>query len=146
MDENRLIKRNLYFLLVSIVICCINLFVITPISGKFDAFSEGGSMTLIGRIIVFAINAHILVIYSIYSWKFYRKLKYFNFLNYPLTLLNIGIFALNTFLSIVGYVAWVWFLIRPMLEFGIFVLSSIFYGLILDIKAWIKYIKIKKSQ
>lgn len=145
MGESSLIKRNLCFLLISITLACINFFVFSPINEKYHVFSEGIPMTLTGRIIVFAINAPLLAAYSIYSWKFFEKLKYFNFLNYPLAIVNICALSLATLLSVVGNGTFMWILMLPMLGAIGILIMSIFCGLILDIKAWVEYLKSKKS-
>ena len=55
-NESKLIKRNLYYLIISTAIALINFFIIWPIAEKCNAFSEGIPMTLEGRRIVFKIG------------------------------------------------------------------------------------------
>lgn len=150
-SENKLIKRNLLYLVVSTAITLINFFIIWPIAEKCNAFSEGIPMTLEGRRIVFIISAPILLAYTIYFWKNFKRLKYFNFLNYPLIILNVVMLVFPTIFSIVGnafillfFLLFLYMLVpftfaspRFVLIFLILCLSPIIiYGLQLDIKSW----------
>lgn len=143
--KNKEIKDNLLYLLISILVCCINIFLILPFADSNNAFSEGRGMPTKERIILILISTPMLIAYLLYILRILKKLKYFNFLNYPLNIFNISLLFTFAFLSITGYGLFFLFLILPWIGAIIYSLIGICFGLIQDTKSWIEYAKNRKQ-
>lgn len=143
MEENKIIIKNLCFLAVSIVVTYISFFVIGPMA----EFSEGkgAPITSDARPRVFTVSVLFLVVYLICFLKMVKKLRYFNFLNYPFIVLNLVSLLILIFVSIVKFgVFIILFFGIPLILLPFLLIALIVIGMFLDIKSWEAYIKAKK--
>lgn len=124
MDKCKLIKKNLYFLIVSIIVVTFIFYFVLPLSHRNIYISPEHDITLNERLSVFSVSAPVLAVYAICSLKMFKKLKYFNFLNYPLMILNGALLFIVTFSSITEYGLWILFVV--LIYFFLKFLSSPF--------------------
>lgn len=143
--KNKEIKNNLFHLLVSMVTFCVNIFLIYPFAEINHAFSSGGTMDMKARIILILVTLPMLIMYFLYLSRIYKSLKYFNFLNYPLNVLNLSLSFTFAFVSITGYGLFLFFIILPWIGAVICSLVGMCYGLIQDIKSWKEYVNNRKK-
>lgn len=138
------LKNNLYFLAVSLITLLYIIFIVGPFGNENGAFSEGTYMKLRDRNILFAMSFSALVIYLLYFLKIYKNLKYFNFINYPLSIINSLFLFIFTFLSLTGYGLYFIFLIPSLIGSIIYSGFTMVYGIGQDIISWKEYNRTKK--
>lgn len=139
--DKKKIKNNFYFLVMSLIVMLYIIFIVYPFGNESGAFSEGAPMNSSESGTLFTMSAPALFIYLLYALKIYKNLKYFNFLNYPLGILNICFLSVFTLLGVDGYGFLILFLILPIWCVIIFAIAMIFVGLYQDIISWKEYIE-----
>lgn len=143
MDKKKL-KGSLYFLAISLIIVLYLSHVVEPFCEANVNFSEGSTINLRERAILFVMSIPVLLTYLVYTLKVYENLKYFSFLNYPLSIMITFALFFYSFLGIVGLSEY--FLIVVFLRIGaiIYTIVMMIIGIGQDIKSWKAYIENKK--